>query len=155
MYNDRLPLVTFTGITESFRDQVRERGLEGLVKDVKNMTYQQSIEYSNATDVLLVIVNNDHPVMRGTIPAKTYEAIALARHILAIIPAGSDIAELLAEYGNATVCNVDDVEEIVQSLIGLNRVSRQPQSAGRYDQGQRDCRQILKRKADGTVDRSD
>jgi glycosyltransferase involved in cell wall biosynthesis len=125
LYNGCLPLVTFTGITDSFRDQVRERGLEGLVKDVHSMTYQQSMDYSKAADVLLVIVNNNHPSMLGTIPAKTYEAIALGRHIFAMVPAGSDVVELLAEYGNATVCNVDNVEEIVKSLLGLIESSRE------------------------------
>ena len=119
LYDDRLPLVTFAGITEPFGNQVRERQLEGLVKDVQNMTYQQSVEYCKAADVLLVIVNNNHPSMHGTIPAKTYEAMALGRHILAIIPVESDLVELLKEYGNATVCNVDDVEEIFQCLIGI------------------------------------
>ncbi len=59
--------------------------------------------------------NNIHPSRRGTIPAKTCEAIALGRHIFAVIPPGSDIVELLEEYGNATICNVDDIEEIQMS----------------------------------------
>jgi len=138
----RMPLVTFTGMIDHFRDQVREMGLEEIVKDVRSMTYQQSIEYSKNADALLIIVNNEYPAMRGTIPAKTYEAMALGRHIFAVIPPESDIRELLEEYGNATACNVDDIEEIarclaalIESRTELNRkvdVVRNKEFAGRF-----------------------
>ncbi len=119
IYDGCLPLVTFTGINDSIRQEIQKRRLEGVVQDVKPMTYQESIEYSMKADVLLVIVNNDHPARRGTIPAKTYEAIGLRKHIFAIIPPRSDVRNLLDEYGNATICNVDDEDDILQCLVTL------------------------------------
>ena len=117
--DSQLPIVTFTGTTDSFRREVKRRGLENVVQDVQSMSYRQSIEYSEKADVLLVVVNNEHPSRRGTIPAKTYEAMALGRHILAIIPPESDIRELLEEYGNASFCNVDDIDDICRCLMAL------------------------------------
>jgi glycosyltransferase involved in cell wall biosynthesis len=118
-YIDKLPLFTFTGMTDSFREEIRLRGLETLVIDVGSMPYLQSIEYSGKADVILITVNNDHPAMCGVIPAKTYEAIALGQHIFAVVPPASDIRELLEEYGNATVGNVDDVHDIQRCLAEL------------------------------------
>ncbi len=119
MSDDRLPVITYTGTTGYFNDEIEERGLEGIVQDVQSMPYQQSIEYSKKADVLLVIVNNQHPSRRGTIPAKTYEAMALGRHVFALIPPQSDVRELLEEYGNASICNVDDIDEIYKCLAVL------------------------------------
>lgn len=117
--DDRLPVITYTGTTGPFKDEIQERGLESIVHDVQSMSYQLSIEYSKKADVLLVIVNNQHPSRRGTIPAKTYEAMALGSHVFALIPSQSDVRELLEEYGNASICNVDDIDEIYRSLLVL------------------------------------
>jgi glycosyltransferase involved in cell wall biosynthesis len=114
-----LPIVTFTGIDDLFMKEIRSRNLEDIILDVGYMTYYQSIMYSLSCDVLLIIVNNDNPSRWGTIPRKTYEYMALGRHILAVVPFESDVRELLKEYGNATVCDVDDPDDICNALMKL------------------------------------
>jgi hypothetical protein len=115
-----IPIFTFTGFDGFFSSEVQSRCLEDIVIDVGVMSHQQCIEYCLGCDVLLVIVTNDAPPLhRGTIPAKIYEAIALRRHILAIVPTNSDVIEILEEYGNATVCNVDNPDDIYRGLIRL------------------------------------
>jgi glycosyltransferase involved in cell wall biosynthesis len=115
----QLPLITFTGMTDEYKRQITSRGLSDCVVDVGQMSRHQSLDYSRACDVLLVVVNNDNPSRRGTIPAKTYEAMALGRHILAVVPDGSDVAALVDGYGDATICNVDDPSDIHRGLSRL------------------------------------
>jgi glycosyltransferase involved in cell wall biosynthesis len=122
---DCLPLVSFTGFNAEFEREVHTRRLEEVVVDVHAMTKQQSIEYSLRSDVLLVIVNSEIALREGTIPAKTYEAMALGRHVLAILPRQSDVRKLLAEYGNATLCDVDDPKDICAALEKLIQSHRE------------------------------
>jgi glycosyltransferase involved in cell wall biosynthesis len=117
--HDTLPLITFTGMSDQQRQDVISRQLDDCVVDVGAMSRQKSIDYCLKCDVLLVVVNNDNMSRKGTIPAKTYEAMALGCHILAIVPSPSDVTPLLTEYGNATICNVEDTNDIYQGLLGL------------------------------------
>jgi hypothetical protein len=117
---ERFPLVTFTGLTEAERAEIKSLQLEDCVLDVGHLPKQRSIEYSCECNALLVTVNNSNWSRQGTIPAKTYEAMALGRHILAIVPPCSDVTDLLAEYGNATVCNVESPDDICRGLLSLS-----------------------------------
>jgi hypothetical protein len=119
---ENLPLVTYSGIDNFMEYAIQERSLEQHVINLKNMSYRQCIEYSMKSDVLLVIVNNENPSRWGTIPAKTYEAMALGKHILGIVPLRSDVRELLNEYGCATICDVDDPENICDGLVRLREL---------------------------------
>lgn len=121
----RAPLVTFTGFDATLREAVEARGLHGIVTDVGVMTHQDSVAYSARCDVLLVLVNNENAARPGTIPAKTYEMMALGRHILAIVPAASDVAALLAPLPGTTVCDVDRPHDIAAALRTLARSKRE------------------------------
>jgi glycosyltransferase involved in cell wall biosynthesis len=115
----RLPIVTFTGFERPLREQIARQGLEANVRNVGALSWSASLEANLAADVLLVIVNNEGAMKSGTIPAKLYEAMALGRHVLALVPQGSDVIPILAEYGDATVCDVDDVEAVGRALHAL------------------------------------
>ncbi len=93
--------------------------MSDYVVDVGPMSRRASIDYSRQADVLLVVVNDDNASRLGTIPAKTYEAMALGRHVLGVVPRGSDVETLLESYGDATICNVADPDEI---FVGLSRL---------------------------------
>lgn len=116
---EQFPLFTFTGIEDDMKEETIIRNLEGCIQDVSFIPFKESIEYSFKSDVLLIMVNNSFYLQRGTIPAKTYEAMALGRHILAIVPKESDVKELLMQYGNATICDVDDIDDISNKLIDI------------------------------------
>jgi glycosyltransferase involved in cell wall biosynthesis len=124
---EHLPQLTFTGMSETFSTTIRERNLHEFVADVGALGYEEGIDRSKRADALLVIVNNDHDIRRGIIPAKAYEAIALGKHVLAIVPFESDVKDLLTEYGNATICDVDDPDDICRgfaSVMSLRDKSR-------------------------------
>jgi glycosyltransferase involved in cell wall biosynthesis len=94
-------------------------GIEDLVSDVGYRTQREALALSAAADVLLVLVDQPGPVQSGIIPAKIYEAIGLGSHVLAIAPSDGDAASLLAEYGNATVRDGNDVTAVATALQQL------------------------------------
>jgi hypothetical protein len=76
-------------------------------------------------DVLLAMANPANPVYGGTIPAKVYEIMALGRHLLAILAPGSTVASLIAEYGNGTLVdgsNLEDLHRSVLRILDLHRM---------------------------------
>lgn len=125
-----LPLFTFSGLPIATKTKIKSLGLNDCMLDVKMMSYEDSVRYSLSSDVLTVIVNNDNLSRLGTIPAKTYEAMALQRHIFAIIPNNSDVRELMEEYGNATISDVSDVDDVCR---GIGRLVRLHYNGELYD----------------------
>jgi glycosyltransferase involved in cell wall biosynthesis len=67
---------------------------------------------------LLFLPMQDLPrgIRAGLVPGKTYEYLGSGRPILAAVPAG-DARDLLAEAGNAYLCNPADVAAMAQILI--------------------------------------
>ena len=114
-----LPVITFCGLSRTLSALVSKKCLQDAVVDLGVLSYQESIETSRQADALLVIVNEEHSAMLGTIPAKTYEAIALHKHIFAIVPLRSDVRSLLTEYGNVTLCDVNDPDDVYRGLCAL------------------------------------
>jgi glycosyltransferase involved in cell wall biosynthesis len=116
---DRWPIVTFTGLPERVQAQVRSYGLEELVKDVGYRSQDEALAMAATVDVLLVLVDHVGYSREGVIPAKTYEALALGAHVLAIVPGEGDVAHLLRNRKHATVCGTPDVEAVTAALLSL------------------------------------
>jgi glycosyltransferase involved in cell wall biosynthesis len=114
-----VPRFTFTGMPESFARLVEERGLGAELIDIGHQTHRASIEHCLSCDVLLAMVNDANPLYRGTVPGKAYEALALGRHILALLPAGSVVEDMVAESGNGSFCPVDDPERLYKAVCQL------------------------------------
>jgi glycosyltransferase involved in cell wall biosynthesis len=83
------------------------------------MTHLDSVAFALRAHVLLVTVNPSAGLARGIVPAKTYEAMALGKHILCLAPAGSDLEELLAEYGNASFADSSSPDAICKAIKKL------------------------------------
>lgn len=114
-----LPVFTFSGFDQQLRFEVKKLGLQNCVQDIGMMRYQESVERCIESDVLIVVVTRGQSINAGIVPAKLYEALALGKHILAIVPRESDVRTLLANYGNATVCNAEDLCEIAARILRL------------------------------------
>jgi glycosyltransferase involved in cell wall biosynthesis len=117
--DEELPYCTFTGLPEDMHDLVRELDLEGVVHDVGYLSKADSLAQCERADVLLIVVNATQPISAGVVPAKTYEYMALGRHILALLPVPGDASDILKTFEGATVCHVDDVDSIATSLSFL------------------------------------
>ncbi|MEQ9502970.1 MAG: glycosyltransferase [Deltaproteobacteria bacterium] len=115
----RAPLVTFTGFPAKLAEQVEAKGLEDLVQNVGHMSRDDSIRYSLGCDVLIAMVNDANPLYRGTIPGKAYEALALGRHLLALLPKGSVVGPMIDEAKNGTLVNVGNPDEAYRAVVRL------------------------------------
>lgn len=115
----RVPRFTFTGMPDAFSRLVAERGLSEHLVDIGHQSHAASIAASLSSDVLLAMVNDANPLYRGTVPGKAYEAIALGRHLLALLPAGSVVEAMVKEVGNASFCPVGDLPALINSAKRL------------------------------------
>lgn len=121
----RAPLVTFTGFPADLAEEIEKRGLEDHVKDVGHMSRDESIRLCLGCDVLLAMVNDTNPLYRGTIPGKAYEALALGRYLLAILPAGSVVGEMIEEAEHGALCDVGDPDDVYRAFAtALERFER-------------------------------
>lgn len=116
---ERAPRVTFTGFPAKLAEQVAERGLEDLVQNVGHMSRDDSIRYSLGCDVLIAMVNDANPLYRGTIPGKAYEALALGRHLLGVLPKNSVVGPMIEESKNGTLVDVGDPDAAYRAVARI------------------------------------
>lgn len=122
------PALTFTGIPPRLRDVPRQLGIDECVSDLGYRPQAEALALAARADILLVLVDGKGPGRDGIIPAKTYESMALGRHVLAIVPPGSDVRRLLHDYGKASVCS-ESSEDVSSTLEALcERVRDDPAS---------------------------
>lgn len=114
-----IPLFTFTGMPKGFQEEVDRRGLGEVIRDIGRRSLSECVEYSIQCDVLLAMVDATNPLYRGAIPAKAYEAMALGRHLFALLPRDSTVKALVEECGNGTVVDVGDPDDI---YAGVTRI---------------------------------
>jgi glycosyltransferase involved in cell wall biosynthesis len=116
-----IPAVAFTfcGIPTRLQERIAAMGLARCVVDVGRMSQVHSVLYSLGVDVLLIMVKPGGVDATGTIPAKTYEALALGKPILCIAPRNSDVAALVSEHPESIVVDPGDVRALADALTGF------------------------------------
>lgn len=122
-----LPQVTFTGVPAKFEAEIEALNLGAHVRDVGHMSRTDSINYSLGCDVLLAMVNAKNPLYRGTIPGKAYEALALGRHLLGLMPKHSVLAEMIEAAGEGTLVDVSNPNAIYEGFTEVRRLFRNGQ----------------------------
>lgn len=143
---EALPLVTFTGMTEKFQQEVQDRGFEADVRNVGLMPKLDSVRYSMGCDVLIAMVNNANPLYRGTIPGKAYEAIALGRHLWGILPPDTVVRQMVEDPQTGTICNVDDLDDVERGLLRIIDLHRSGELHGQDLQARKDRAQKYSRR---------
>lgn len=116
---DRAPRVTFTGFPAKLEAQIADAGLEDLIENIGHMPRDDSIRYSLGCDVLIAMVNDTNPLYRGTIPGKAYEALALGRHLLALLPKDSVVGPMIDEAKNGTLVDVGDPNAAYEAVVRI------------------------------------
>jgi len=112
--------VVFAGKTTA-RELVRELGLEGIVTFLGHRPQDETLALQSGADALLLFVA---PANRHVLTGKVFEYVATGRPILAMIPAGTELEELLGEYGNAARAESRDAEGIagiIRELLEQHR----------------------------------
>lgn len=115
----RLPLFTCTKMPAEFRKAVDQNGLQDAIKDVGRMSRADCIRYAMGCDVLVAMVNRDNPLYRGTIPGKAYEAIALGRHLLGVLPVDTVVRDLVSDPSDATFVDVDSIDSVCGGIVEI------------------------------------
>ena len=111
------PALTFTGISARHRDDVPRARIEDVRLDLGYRPQDEALR-SRPRRRLLVLVDGEGRGPCGIIPAKTYESMALGRHVLAIVPPAATCARCWSDYGNASVCD-ESSEEVSRTLEAL------------------------------------
>lgn len=115
---DRLRF-SFCGLPPSFVAMTDKAGIRECFVDYGPLPHGESVRRCLEADALMVTVRGEGEIQAGTIPAKTYEAVALGRHVLGLMPAKSDARDVLAEYGNATLAASPETSDIQAALVRL------------------------------------
>jgi glycosyltransferase involved in cell wall biosynthesis len=100
---------------ESILREIRESGLEENLKLEGHLPPREGLQLLSGSQVLLLPLN-DAPNVKGILPGKMYEYLALQRPILAIGPSDGDFAEILHSTHAGITCNFQDTTKMVDSL---------------------------------------
>jgi glycosyltransferase involved in cell wall biosynthesis len=115
--------VTFLGAgryvsSHAFSDQVRELGLEPVVRVVARVPYGQSLQQMMDAALLLLIQASDDT--RNLIPAKAFEYLRSGRPILALAHEGAT-ADLVRETGGGIVVDPREPGSVEDAMGRLYR----------------------------------
>ena len=100
---------------------LREIDKEGLSENLilkGHMQHKEGLRLMAKSQILLLPLN-DSPNVRGILPGKMYEYMALHRIILAIGPSDGDFARILEETRTGFVNDFNDIEGIQATLLKL------------------------------------
>ena len=116
-----LPAVrlSFCGTDRGLRKLAADLGISDWLHDYGALSQTRSQEVSREADVLLVAVRADLVTSRGIVPAKLYEALALGKPILALVPDPSDVRDILSEDVESVCVDPRLENEILQALNQL------------------------------------
>ena len=112
----RLLRIQLIGQTdESIINDVRKNNLEENLVVVDHLPHMEGLVQLSKSQVLLLPLN-DAPNVKGILPGKMYEYMALRRPIIALGPTDADYAGILRETNAGTPLNFDDVKGIKETL---------------------------------------
>lgn len=111
--------ISFCGLPPAFVESLRPSPVRDFILDLGPLSHEESLRQCLNADALMVIVRDQGAVQRGVIPGKTYEAMALGKHVLGILPPQCDTRALLEAYGNVTLSNGTSPPDIASALRQL------------------------------------
>ncbi len=112
----RLLRIQLIGQTdESILREIRECNLEENLRLEGHLPHTEGLRILSGSQVLLLPLN-DAPNVRGILPGKMYEYIALKRPILAIGPSDGDFAEILLSTHSGITCDFTDTGKMADTL---------------------------------------
>ena len=111
--------LSFCGTNQKLRDQVAKLGISDWLHDYGPLSQVRSQQVSREADILLVAVKADLATSQGVVPAKLYEALALGKPVLALVPNPSDVRDILAEDTASLCVDPRHEEDIFDALNQL------------------------------------
>ena len=104
-FANRLKIVLIGQVDETILESIRVNGLKNQLVLTGHLEHRVGLERLQNAQLLLLPLN-DAPTVRGILPGKMYEYMALKRSILAIGPEDGDYAQILQETNTGKVLDV-------------------------------------------------
>jgi glycosyltransferase involved in cell wall biosynthesis len=101
---------------ESVVESIFKNGLKRNLETINHLPHKQGIEKLRGSQVLLLPLNDAQNV-KGILPGKMYEYLALQRPILAIGPTDADYAQIIKETKAGNCHNFTDTAGIGQTIV--------------------------------------
>lgn len=111
--------ISFSGLPAGALDGDDPQDTGAFLEDLGAMPLAASLATCRQADCLLLPIRDQGAVSLGAIPAKTYEAMALGKHILGLIPDPCDARSLLEDYPLSHLSRAQTPQGIAEALTGL------------------------------------
>lgn len=109
-------ILSLCGADWRIEQQASALGLTEAIRDHGPLTQKRSQEVSRDADILLLTVRPDLATSSGVIPGKIYEALAIGKPVLALVPDPSDVRDILAADSGSRCVSPTNTEEILNAL---------------------------------------
>jgi len=117
-FADDFELKLIGKVAISVNGDILKHGLSKNVHVLNYVPYNEVIKFQQASQVLLLIVNNV-PSAKGIITGKIFEYLMAKRPILAIAPIDGDLAEILNITNGGFVIDFEDKDSLKRSILDL------------------------------------
>ena len=112
----------FIGQTDSsIIDSLKEQNLADQLKLIGHLPHQKGLIRLSSSQLLLLPLN-DAPNVKGILPGKMFEYMALQRPILAIGPTDADYAKIINETSSGKCHGFNDKQAIKQTILEYYRL---------------------------------
>ncbi|WP_317041142.1 glycosyltransferase family protein [Mesonia phycicola] len=115
-FSEDFQLVFVGKVSEQVLNSVFNYGLKDYLTNVGYVSYQESVQYKEKSQVLLLL-EIDKPEMNGIIPGKLFEYLQAKRPILAIGPNKWDAARIIKETNSGKYFNYSSKEKIKTQIL--------------------------------------
>jgi glycosyltransferase involved in cell wall biosynthesis len=100
---------------DSIVDDIRKNNLTENLVLIEHLAHKEGLVQLSKSQVLLLPLN-DSPNVKGILPGKMFEYMALQRPILALGPTDADYASILRETNSGVPLDFDDIQGITKAL---------------------------------------
>jgi glycosyltransferase involved in cell wall biosynthesis len=149
-FKERLKIQLIGQTDNSVLNDIKENGLEDNISVTEHLPHKEGLHKLAKSQVLLLPLN-DAPNVKGILPGKMYEYLALKRPILAIGPTDADYAKIITETKSGTAHNFNDIEEIMHTLENYFNLYKQNKLQIKSDSFEKYSRRNLAKKFIGLV----
>lgn len=113
-----LQIMLIGQVDETVINSIRHWKLEKKLKLAGHLDHRSGLSLLQTARVLLLPLN-DTPTVKGILPGKMYEYMALKRPILAIGPEDGDYTSILTETNTGAVCDANNPQSIRKYLMKM------------------------------------
>jgi glycosyltransferase involved in cell wall biosynthesis len=111
-----LLIVQLIGQTDdSVINDIKKNNLAGNLKVIDHLPHRAGLLQLSSSQLLLLPLNNA-PNVKGILPGKMYEYLALKRPIVAIGPTNADYVKIIKETNSGFCHNPDDIEGLKATI---------------------------------------